>query len=68
MKFLISFLLLLFISFPDNCAAEDENAEVKVEVVDKSKYCASKARPGDMVWIHYNGTLIDGTKFDSRFL
>lgn len=30
--------------------------------------CESKSKNGDVLSMHYTGTLLDGTKFDSRFV
>ena len=71
MKFL-SFLLLIVFLFGVHCKTvnEDDTSsavnELKIEIVRKSQYCAQKARFGDVLWIHYNGTFTDGTQFDTR--
>lgn len=41
--------------------------ELKVDVVSLPDTCESKSKNGDILSMHYTGTLLDGTKFDSRF-
>lgn len=41
-------------------------AELKVDVVSVPEDCESKSKNGDILSMHYTGTLLDGTKFDSR--
>ena len=38
---------------------------LKVDYVDKPEECDKVARNGQMLTMHYTGTLEDGTKFDS---
>lgn len=39
---------------------------LKVDVESVPEGCTNKSKNGDMLTMHYTGTLTDGTKFDSR--
>lgn len=46
--------------------AEDTVTELHVETIEKPSECKREARRGDMLTMHYRGSLTDGTEFDSR--
>jgi FKBP-type peptidyl-prolyl cis-trans isomerase len=46
--------------------AGPEVTELKVEAVSVPEGCTTKSKHGDMLTMHYTGTLDNGNKFDSR--
>ena len=70
MKLLVQvYFLLLFICY---CCVYCEvvvfqpTQALQVRVIYKPEQCPMQTRNGDILWIHYNGSLADGTRFDSR--
>ncbi|KAG8227428.1 hypothetical protein J437_LFUL000437 [Ladona fulva] len=47
------------------CLAKAKEEELKVTVLSIPEGCDQKSKSGDMLTMHYIGTLADGTKFDS---
>jgi FK506-binding protein 14 len=43
----------------------EAEGELKVEVLFKPETCEKKSEPNSLLTMHYTGTLLDGTKFDS---
>jgi len=53
-----------------NSGSETTNSgatELKTEVLYTPDECSTKSKNGDMLTMHYKGTLQDGTTFDSRY-
>lgn len=65
----ISTFALLFIAVHINCIlrTDAEEKDVKIEVLQKSDKCDRSAQKGDLLSLHYKGTLEDGTEFDSSY-
>lgn len=43
-------------------------ADLKIDKTFEPEGCEQKSKSGDMLTMHYTGTLNDGTKFDSRLV
>lgn len=48
--------------------ADEEVTELVVETLKKVDECTRGAAKGDMLTMHYKGTLLSGKEFDSRFV
>jgi len=60
-------LFVVLASVASTWAADEEPTELKVEVVSAPDSCDRKSGRGDMMTMHYRGTLLDGTEFDSSY-
>uniref|UniRef100_A0A8C6TBD3 peptidylprolyl isomerase n=1 Tax=Neogobius melanostomus TaxID=47308 RepID=A0A8C6TBD3_9GOBI len=58
-----SLLALLSLLTLRTFCASAEDAEVKIEVLFKPLECAQKSKKGDLMNVHYDGYLLDGTQF-----
>ena len=63
MKFLVSLFVVVLFS-TSSCDLTDE---LDVEVIKKAEKCEKSSKKGDMLAMHYKGTLDDGTEFDSSY-
>ncbi|GIL69000.1 hypothetical protein Vafri_22322 [Volvox africanus] len=62
---LLAVLLLCALSFAYATKKYPDVKALQIGVKFKPEKCERKTRNGDVVHVHYTGTLTDGTKFDS---
>ncbi|KAM7290587.1 FK506-binding protein 2 [Ixodes scapularis] len=55
-------LLVAFVVGADICLAQEK---LKIEVLKTADKCERKSKKGDLLAVHYKGSLLDGTEFDS---
>ncbi|UXI14623.1 hypothetical protein NH340_JMT00566 [Sarcoptes scabiei] len=63
-SYLIVLALILDLTIADETVTE-EITELKVETIEKSSDCSRQAAKGDMLSMHYKGSLLNGKEFDS---
>ncbi|XP_046971968.1 peptidyl-prolyl cis-trans isomerase FKBP2 [Vanessa cardui] len=59
------FLLILMTLFEHVVVASDAPRKLQIGVKKRPAECPTKSKKGDLLHMHYTGTLDDGTEFDS---
>lgn len=62
----LSVLLLLFLGVFADTENNEVSSELEISTISKPDDCDKVSKRGDMLTMHYRGTLDDGTEFDSR--
>ncbi|XP_017062108.1 FK506-binding protein 2 [Drosophila ficusphila] len=62
MKLTYFFLICAFVA-----ASVASDPKVKIGIKKRVESCTRKAKSGDLVHVHYKGTLQDGSEFDSSY-
>ncbi|XP_030373695.1 peptidyl-prolyl cis-trans isomerase FKBP2 [Scaptodrosophila lebanonensis] len=62
-----SFIILLICVFSGGVIVSCETPKVKIGVKKRVENCTRKSKNGDLVHVHYKGSLQDGTEFDSSY-
>ena len=64
----VSCLLLLVCLVICNAQDPAGNSQLQIDVIDRQQNCQTVSENGDTLSVHYTGTLINGTVFDSRLV
>ena len=63
---ILSVSLLLFLGVSADTENNEVSSELEISTISKPDDCDKVSKRGDMLTMHYRGTLDDGTEFDSR--